>query len=193
MSTSTEKAITFVAIAYNEKYEVDMFIAALRLQTNPNWKCIIYCDGGNEYIRKAVQACEDPRFRYEQTDTVTGYWGNYNRIRALDLIDTEYMISTSIQDYYCPVAVEELLAALQDRDLVFFNGVLRSFSYTVLNSELKAGRIDIGSAATTTELTRKVNYNYPTSPLGDGYYIEECSRVPGVRIAKICKVLTLKN
>src|SRR4051812_5913354 len=101
--------VTFIAPAFNEKSEAYIFIGAMLCQSNPNWKAIIYHNGPNKWLRYFVDSFADPRFIYKESETNTGAWGTYNRIDALNnLVDTEYIVQTSIQDYWLPNAVETI-------------------------------------------------------------------------------------
>ena len=103
--------ITFIAPTYNEIIEPYLFISSMKLQKNDNWRAIIYSNGTNPNCRKIVEDFNDPRIIYKESPENTGFWGCYNRIDALyNIVDTEYVCQTSIQDYFTPNAVDEILS-----------------------------------------------------------------------------------
>jgi hypothetical protein len=186
--------ITFVAVCYNEVDSVYGFISSMRCQTNPNWKLIIYQNGKNSNISHIVKLFEDSRIKYIESDINTGYWGCYNRIHALnELVDTEYIIQTSIQDYYIPTTVDEILKH-KDIDIIYFNCIHNHISFDVLNTELELGKIDWGCFAIKTQIAKSVGINYPMETTADGLFIQDCLKSGLINTTrKINKILTIHN
>ena len=186
--------ITFIATAYRETIDTYQFISCLLLQTNPNWKCIIYCDEPNEYIKKSIEFYNDDRISYYENESPKGWWGHYNRKEALyNLVDTEFVIQTSIQDYYTPNTVDILSRHANFYDFIYFDCVHNHFNYDVLISEPKSGRIDWGSFTIRTEIAKSVGINHVESSIGDGQFVEDCFRHPNIRYIKLNKILTVHN
>jgi hypothetical protein len=126
--------ITFIATSYNETYDVYMFISSLKLQRNSNWKCIIYNDGPNDFIKNVVHEFNDDRISYYESPKPMGSWGHYSRQSALNYVDTEFLIQTSIQDYYIPTSVDEILNAGRLSDLILFDCLHNHLNYNILHS-----------------------------------------------------------
>ena len=185
--------VTFVAIAHNETIESYTFISSLLLQKDNNWKCIIFCDGKNDYIKKVVNTFEDNRITYVDSEHVSGFWGHYNRIKSLEKVDTEFLIQTSIQDYYTPNTVSELNKYFTKYDLILFDCIHNHFNYNILQSKPIATNVDWGCHAIRTTIAKKVGINHPESNICDGLFVEECINSPDVRYLKINKVLTIHN
>ncbi len=185
--------ITFIATSHNETNESFMFISSLLLQTNQNWKCIIYNDGKNEFIKKVVQQFNDERIKYYETENAVGFWGHYSRKEALNLVDTEFLIQTSIQDYYIPTAVDEILTVSKYNDIILFNCLHNHFRYNVLQCTPQVGRVDWGSHAIRTDIAKKVGIRLPESSTSDGYFVVDCMNYVGIRYHKMEKILTVHN
>lgn len=185
--------ITFIATAYKETVDSYQFISSLILQKNPNWKCIIYCDEKNEYINDCINFFKTDKIKLVYNDTPTGYWGHYNRKSSLNLVDTEFVIQTSIQDYYTPNTVDDLLLSLTDCDMVMFNCIHNHLKYHVLDSTPKVCKIDWGSFVLRTDIAKKVGINQPEHEWCDGIYVEECAKYPNIKIKKLNKILTVHN
>jgi len=113
--------ITFLVTAYKESIDVYQFVSCLILQKNPNWRCIIHCDERNDYIKTSVDFFNDGRIRLIFNESPTKYWGHFNRQKTLNEVNTDYVIQTSIQDYYTPNTVDVLLTELKNCDMVLFN------------------------------------------------------------------------
>lgn len=186
--------ITFVATTYKETIDAYQFISCLLLQTDSRWKCIIYCDGPNEYVRDVVNKFNDERIKIVESPTSTGFWGHYNRKDALyNHVDTEYVIQTSIQDYYTPNTVSELMNSLNTFDIVLFNCIHNHFFYNVLDSQPINRRVDWGSFVIKTNIAKEVNYNHIESDNCDGLFVVDCTKYPKIKIGKLNKILTVHN
>jgi hypothetical protein len=185
--------ITFLSTAYKETIDSYQFISSLMLQKNPNWKCIIHCDEKNKYIEECVNFFNSDKITIIYNETPTSFWGHYNRKKTLDLVNTEFVIQTSIQDYYTPNTVDELISNLIDCDMVMFNCIHNHFNYNVLDSTPVRCRIDWGSFVLRTDIAKKVGINQPESQYCDGIFIEECMKYPNIRTKKINKILTVHN
>lgn len=181
--------ITFVATAFEEKYDAHVFIGSMLCQKNANWNAIIYANGNNAYIKNLIESINDHRIIYKFSEENTGYWGCFNRIKALDLVNTEYVVQTSIQDYYTPNAVSEILTC--NADLIHWNGLHNHFNYNILDTQPVMGKIDWGCFAVKTNLQRN-NINAPKSDMADGIFIDELVSKQ-VSIGKINKILTIHN
>src|SRR5262252_8011351 len=113
--------VTFVAPAFNEKYACYNFIGSMLNQQSPDWKAIIYHNGPNNWLKYFVSSFQDPRLVYKESATNNGAWGTYIRIDALNnMVDTEFIVQTSIQDYWLPNAVEQIIAN-KDNDFIYWN------------------------------------------------------------------------
>jgi hypothetical protein len=184
--------VTFIATAYKETLESNIFINSLLLQTNNNWKLIIYCDEFNEYITNYVNHLNDSRIKILDNEKSKGYWGHYNRTDSLNYVETDFVIQTSIQDYYIPTTVQEL-SLYRNFDFVYYNVIHNHFKYEILNTELIRCRIDWGSFMVKTKIAKEVGIKYPQSPHCDGLFVEDLIKYKNIRIIKINKVLTVHN
>lgn len=186
--------ITFVATAYEENYDAFQFASCLLLQSNKDWKAVIYCDKYNKQIEDSVNYFADNRFKIVTNLEPKKFWGHYNRIDALyNHVDTEYVIQTSIQDYYTPNTVEEILK-LRSYDFVYFNCIHNHIKHDILNTELIRNKIDWGNFACKTEIAKIVGINNPQSSICDGLFVEELVKyISKEKIFKINKILTVHN
>jgi hypothetical protein len=181
--------VTFIATAYKEELEANTFINSLLLQTDPNWKCIVFADGGNEYIKTFINNINDPRIFYYESDKVKGCWGNANRKHALDwMVDTEFVVpGASIQDYYLPIVVEQINKYKSDYDFIYFDCIHHSLEYEVLNTKLKVGEIDWGSFALRTSIAKETDITDFCNHLTDGLFVERClSKHPDLKHILLC-------
>jgi hypothetical protein len=186
--------ITFVATAHQEKYESYQFLTSLILQKDTRWKCIVYCDGKNEFIEGVVNLFNDDRITLVSSEHPKGFWGHYNRKDALDnLVDTEFVIQTSIQDYYTPNTVGEILKLSNLYDFIRYSAIHNHIDYNVLEGYPGQSQIDWGMFAVRTTIAKEVGINYVEHPHCDGLFAGECMMVNNIRTCKIDKILTIHN
>lgn len=187
-------SLTIVAAAYREIYEPYMFVHSMLSQTNKNWKCIIYCDEPNQHVIDAVSIFKDERFKVVSNETATGYWGHFNRKRALhEMVDTEFVMQTSIQDYYTPNAIDEILSYSNSYDFIYFDMIHNHYAYDVLHTTPEVDRIDWGSYAVRTSIAREVDIENPKIHNSDGWFAQKCFYTPKVRSVKLHKIYAVHN
>lgn len=186
--------ITFVATAYKETKEAYMFLSSLLLQTNPNWKCIVYSDEPNDYVKNVINHFNDDRITYYENEVAKKFWGHHNRKFALEtLVDTDFVIQASIQDYYIPITVSLILDVANDFDFILYNCIHNQFGYNILDSSMKAGRIDWSSFATRTSIAKQIGIPKPEATMADGLFVEDLKRIKNLRKCKINRVLVVHN
>lgn len=186
--------ITFITAAYNEKKEADVFLNSLIVQDNPNWKCIVYADMPNEYIKKLISDINDVRITYYENEHKTGFWGHKNRKYALqNLVKTEFVLQSSIQDYYLPVTVSNILNFSKTHDFIYFNCLHNGFGYEILDTKPKICNIDWGCFAVRTEIAKSIDIHDTESRVTDGIFVENCMRYDKIRVTKINKILLIHN
>ena len=184
--------VTFICITFREEWEPYMFIGMLKCMKNPNWKAIIWHDEPNPRLKKIIEDFGDERITYMETEN-RGSWGCYNRIDALKMVDTDFAVQCTIQEYYTPNFVD-IIEANKYNDFIYWLVVHHSFDYNILNSEPKKGQMDWSNFALRTTIARRVGINYPTAYMADGVFIEEVMASGLIkRKIKIQKVLNIKN
>jgi len=185
---------TFILIAYQETNDIYVSLGSLLCQKNPNWKAIVYHDGPNDDMRKRVETIGDSRIRYVEAEKNKGSWGAYNRIDAVNnMVDTEYLIHGTVQEYWAPVVVD-VLSKNQNADILIWNVAHHHFGYSVLDTQLAIKQIDWSNFAIRTSIAKAVGINHPTEFCADGMFIEECVKSGLLKSAvKIPRVLSVKN
>jgi len=188
-----DKAIvTFVVITFREEWEPYMFIGMLKCLKNPNWKAIIWHDEPNPRLKKIVEDFGDERITYIETVN-RGSWGCYNRADAIKMVDSEFIIQTTIQEYYLPTVVDEIVANKYS-DLIYWPCIHHSFDYNILDALPVRGRMDWSNFALKTSIAKKVGIPYPDAYMADGLFIEACIKSGYVkRQTKLKKILNIKN
>jgi hypothetical protein len=187
--------VTFVAPAFNEQFETYIFIGSMLCQKDPNWKAIIYHNGPNKWLKYFVNSFGDPRLVYRESETNTEAWGTFNRIDAINnLVDTELIVQTSVQDYWLPNAVGDILEHI-GQDFIYWNSINHLVGYAnILNSRPEIDHIDWGNFAIKTDIARQVGIQKPTEFTADGIFVTDCVSSGLLNsIVKVEKILTIHN
>jgi len=188
--------VTFVAPAFNEEYDPYVFIGSMLCQTNPDWHAIIYHNGPYTRLKFLVESFADSRLTYLQSPTNTGAWGCYNRIDAINNhVSTDFIIQTSVQDYWLPSAVDLITKQAQDHDLIYWNSVNHQIKYAqFLDCEPVKNRIDWGNFAIRSSIAKAVGIQHPEEFTADGMFVEDCIQSNLIRSSvKIPQILTIHN
>lgn len=186
--------VTFVATAFEEKYESMAFIGSMLAQKDPRWKAIIYGNKYSEEIYNICQLINDNRITYKVAESNTGFWGCYNRKDAVyNMVDTDYVVQTSIQDYYLPNAVSEILSK-SGASFIFWDALHHYFDWARLDTQTVIGKIDWGCFAAKTSLAKEVDFRMPETEFADGIFAVDCIQSNHfISAEKIGKVLTIHN
>ena len=184
---STPK-ITFVLTAHEELYSHHVSLGSLMCQTSPNWRCLIM---STKPILKYRSFFDDRILEIRHKPS--GYWGHFDRIKSLHLVDTEYIIQSSIQDFFFPnmVALIEDQINLHNPDMILWNSMNHLYhDNSIFYAEPERLKIDWGNMCVRTQLATEVDINHPTRDICDGLFAEEvAAKAKG--IVKIEKVLTI--
>ena len=205
--------VTFIEPSFEEEFDPYVFIGSMLCQKNENWKAIIYNNGPNPWLRQAISEAErpktryvpwlktvietvnDPRFIYRESPENRGGWGCYNRQDALDnMVDTEYVVQTSIQDYWLPNAVENILAH-NGKDFIYWDSINHLASYDkVLHAIPRMAYIDWGNFAVKTSIAKAVGIQHPEAFNADWFFVKDCIASGLIKQpVKLNKILTIHN
>ncbi len=186
--------ITFVATAHNERQCQCPIIDSLLAQSCPDWKLIVYHNGPNPEMHQWITGCGDSRITYTESPVDNGNWGTYNRKDALErLVSTPYITNTSIQDYYLPNAVAEIIKATNaGTEFIHWQAINHLFNYNVLSGEIAFGHLDWGQVCVKTELLKKAGIQKLTEFCSDWFTFQAVLRLCK-KIHKVDKILTIHN
>lgn len=205
--------VTFIAPSFEEEFDPYVFIGSMLCQKNGNWKAIIYNNGPNPWLREVINEAERPkiryvpwlktvieslndnRFIYRESEQNRGGWGCYNRQDALNnIVDTEYVVQTSIQDYWLPNAVECILEQ-SGKDFIYWDSINHLAGYhNILRAIPRMGYMDWGNFAVKTSIARQVGINDPEAFTADWFFVRDCIASGLIqRPVKLEKILTIHN
>lgn len=200
------KQLTIVCVAYKRYRNIPILIHAFLAQSLQNFKLIVLHDG---YDREMDQILGELKSRnpgvidYCFSEERYNDYGHTLRDIGIRMADTEYLLITNDDNYYCPVFVENMFSALHthNADIVLCDmihshnqpGGRPQTAYAFFETAPQRCSIDIGCFITKTELAKKVGFR-DKSHDGDATYFEDLIAVkPDVRIAKVNQVLFVHN
>jgi hypothetical protein len=177
--------IKIFATYYKQEKELNVLLSALAVQSNQNFELTV-CSNGDHTL---------PEGNYERivTEENTGFWGCLNRknfIASLD--DEDYVINTSVEDYYTPNMIAEVEECIKSGfEFIFWDVVHHHYKYTYLRSMPMKNYIDWGNFCVKAKYIKQVEINHE-SFFADGETVEAIMEL-NPKAGKINKVLMVKN
>lgn len=197
--------LTLVAPAYKETIYNMPFIDSMLVQTQKDaWKALCIHNGPwgkcptlKEKLSVANQASTG-RILFSASPINTGNWGTANRQQAIDECDTEYILQTSIQDYWLPQAMEYIIDTLEKNkpDVLIWNSINHLVGpCQVLDSQLEWSKIDWGNFCIRTDIAKKIKIKQDQY-CADWFFIQDALQsglVDKNKIMKLPYILTIHN
>lgn len=189
-----------IATAYRRPLDLRRLIYDLILQTNPNWTLHVIHDGPPPAgIEKWVKELKDPRIEFDYTKVINGYWGHPNRrmmLQELAADPDDYVLITNDDNQYVKSFVDTMLNMCNlTVGMVTCDTIHNYLAYDILRTEIKVGKIDMGSFIVKCEVAKRVGFNSIVE-VADGIYAEECAeecRRRNLRVIGIRKALFIHN
>jgi len=189
--------ITFVATAHYECGNKRIFIPSILNQSSQNFNAIVFHNGPDIEMRQWVNNQIDNKdyIKFKNSSVDTGNYGCTNRQQAIEECKTEYIIQTSIQDYFLPQAVQFILQGLEAKpDILVWNSINHLVGpCKVLDAKLAWSKLDWGNFAMKTSIAKQLTIQ------GDQYcadwlFIKEALDKGLIKTAKkLPYVLTIHN
>lgn len=152
------------------------------------------CDGENQNIFDAYDKLNDGRFILHVTNPPGGFWGHSNRKLGLEIYaDTEFVVQASIQDYYIPIAVDQMMKVSSNCDFLIYNCLHNHFEYNILDCKPERYNVDWSSFMVRTSIAKSIGINNLDSRICDGLFVESIMRHPNLRAIKLNKILVIHN
>lgn len=177
-----QSKITIVAPAYNEESHQMPFIdSMLNQKEQTGWQCIVYHNGPYDscrgYAKYKEQLSADSRFIFRESPINTGNWGTANRQQVIDTCDSEYIIQSSIHDYWLPQAIGYILKTIErtNVDIIYWDTINHIVGECrVLDGQLAWAHCDWGQFALKTSIAKAVGIKRGDVYCGDWAFVEDC-------------------
>ena len=197
--------LSIVTVAYKRPEMIQILLRSFVVQTSTDWTMHIIHDGPDaeiEGILAAFAARWPQHFTYEFTERRYNDYGHSLREMGIRSATGEYLLITNDDNYYVPVFVEAVLRTFQKFgcDGVIMNMIHNEVNagyhigppYDLFETKPKLGWADIGCVVIRTDVAKQVGWRDKGHD-GDGTYIEDASKTPGFRWAKIPQVMFVHN
>lgn len=168
-----------IATAYKKPLHLERLVRNFQIQTNRNWTLKAIHDGEPpEAMVAFFKSLKDPRVEFDYTKVVNGFWGHPNRGMMLSELKgdpEDYVLITNDDNQYVDLFVQMFLEqGNAGVGMVFCDTVHNYFAYDVLSTQIRVGRIDMGSFIVKFDVAKKVGFTH-TENVADGIYAEECA------------------
>lgn len=200
------KALTVVCVSYKRYANIPVLIHSLLAQTLQNFKLIVLHDGYDEQIHQILSEFKDRNpgvIDFAFSEVRYNDWGHTLRDIGIQMADTEYLLITNDDNYYCPVFVENMFSALQanQADIVMCDmihshnqpGGRHQPPYSLFQTAPQRCSMDIGCFIARTALAKKVGFRDKGHDADATYFEDLIMAQPGIRIAKVPQVLFVHN
>lgn len=198
--------LTVVCVAYKRYKEIPVLIHSFLAQTVQNFKLIVLHDGYDEKMHQILDG-----FKVKNPDVIDyvftqeryNDWGHTLRELGIQMAETEFLLITNDDNYYCPVFVEKMFAALEanEADIVMCDmihshnepGGRPQSAYSLFQTGPQRCSVDIGCFIARTALAKQVGFR-DKSHDGDATYFEDLlASKEAVLLAKVSQVLFVHN
>jgi len=198
-----KKLLTFIAPAHNEPDYDRAFVTSMLAQICQDFHAIVFHNGPDKtfmsfWIQEQNVGWDEvhgDHIQFKQSGIDSGNWGTSNRQIAITECTTEYIIQTSISDYWLPQAVEYILKGLETKpDILVWNSVNHLVGpCRVLDAQLAWSKLDWGNFAIKTEIAKQVPIRQ-TEYCADWLFVKDCIDRGLIKTAKkLDALLTIHN
>jgi glycosyltransferase involved in cell wall biosynthesis len=199
-------ALTVICVAYKRYREIPVLIHSFLAQTLQNFKLIVLHDGYDQTMHQILSEFKERNpsaVDFVFSEVRYNDWGHTLRDIGIQMAETDYLLITNDDNYYCPVFVENMFAAIDayQADIVLCDmihshnqpGGRPQPAYSLFQTAPKRCAIDIGCFIARTELAKAVGFR-DKSHDGDATYFEDLVKLKSdIRIAKVPHVLFVHN
>lgn len=196
--------VEFIIPTYKSYSNLITMIGSIMSQTSPDWILTIISDGDDDFINhdqiKLIRQINDPRIDYRRIAGPNNDWGHTARNYGLDKAKGDWIVMSASDNYYVPTFVEHIIHEAQNPDvsLIYCDFIhnLAYGGYRVIQSQIKAGHIDIGNVAYKRELIgdARLDKKEYTADFWFAHWYNNLHNNVGGKIArKIDKVLYVHN
>jgi len=189
-----------IATAYHKPLHLERLVRNFQVQTDKNWNMKVIHDGEPpEQMKAFFKSLKDPRVEFDYTKVVNGYWGHPNRGMMLNELKgdpNDYVLITNDDNQYVDMFVQLILQHCNPGvGMVFCDTVHNYMYYDVLHTQIRVGRIDMGSFIVRLDVAKKTGFVH-TEAVADGIYAEECATEctrQNLKIIYVSKPLFIHN
>lgn len=176
-----KETVTIICPIYNE---FPAIISCLIMQTNKNWKLWLIHNGPSDGSGESfVNAVNDDRIEWMETDTYTANWGHQTRRDYLQKVKSKYVLITNPDNYYVPTFIEKCLKQFTIKGTtvgVYPEQIVHNYTdWKVMACRFQRGYIDCGQVVLKTKEAQEVGWNNITDHSADWLFFNDLARKYG--------------
>ena len=201
-----KKEITIVCVSYKRYELVPILIHCILAQTLQNFKLLMLHDGPDEKMEVIFSDYKNKNpevFDYKFSLERYNDFGHTLRDIGIKMTDSEYILITNDDNYYCPDFLEIMFDAINktDASIVMCDmvhghnnpGGRGQLRHTFFETFPKINSVDMGCFITKTKFAKQVGFRDKTFA-GDATYFEDLINVGGgAKFAKVHQILFYHN
>lgn len=195
-----EPKVTIICPIFNSFPKI---IGDLICQTHKNWNLILVHDGKSktDFIRRIVNAVNDKRIEYIETEERVSYWGHKIRrdyLQSLKGTDTDYVLIANPDNAIPPIFIERMIKPMVDNiSLIatYCEEMVHNYvDYKTIKCKLQRGYVDCQGVIVRKDIACSVGYNKVEHHSADWFYFDDIIKKYGVlRFAKVSGNLLVHN
>lgn len=202
--------LTVVCVSYKRYRNIPVLLNCFLAQTLQNFKLLVIHDGYDAEMDELLAPYKSRNpgvIDYLFTEKRFNDYGHSLRQIGISSAESEYLLLTNDDNYYCPLFLDYMFAPIHDAagkqpDVVYCDmihshnnpGVRRQPPYHFFETRPERYFIDIGCFIARTELAKSVGFGDKTHD-GDATYFEDLLRAagPDASVVKVPHVLFVHN
>lgn len=165
--------VTVICPVFNSYPEI---ISSMICQTHKNWELLLIHDGPNETgLNNLVNAINDDRIKYIETDKHRGNWGHSYRSEYIQKAEGDYILITNSDNHHTPVYLEYMLKGFGDGVVATYcESMVHSYkAWGVIPCMLKRGYLDCAGVLVKASAAKEVGWNNITDHSSDWLYFSD--------------------
>lgn len=188
------KKVTIICCAYNRPVQAALIAYCFLAQTYPNWELHIIHDGKNDEVMDALAHIDSTKIFYHETKERYNDFGHSIRDIGLQYAHGDYILWTNEDNYYAPVFLEKMIAAItkDDFDFAYCDMVHSHQDYRFFPTTPKLGLIDMGAFIVKESIAKEIGFP-DRDYCADGRFVDRVMARQGIRAIKVESVLFVHN
>lgn len=165
--------VTVICPVFNSYPEI---ISSMICQTHKNWELLLIHDGPNETgLADLVNAINDDRIKYIETNKHRGNWGHSYRSEYIQKAEGDYILVTNSDNHHTPVYLEYMLKGFGDGAIATYcSEMVHSYkAWQVIPCSLKRGYLDCAGVVVKASAAKAVGWKNVTDHSSDWIYFQD--------------------
>lgn len=176
------KKVAFICPVFNSYPEI---IGSLINQTHQNWHLFLIHDGPSSMdIKRIVEATNDDRITYRETEKRSGNWGHSIRrdwISKMRNSDFDYIVVTNADNFHAPVFCEYMIKGFDEKTIATYcSQMVHSYlGFNIINCKMQQGYVDCAGVMIKKDVAVNVGWKDVLAHSADWLFFKDIMDVYG--------------